>query len=190
MDENELYHHGVKGQKWGVRRTAAQLGHKPTTKKKKVSKGEEFMNRLSTARKNRTANQLKKEKQRTRQAEQERKLEEQKQATKKAKEQLKASRKVERKPKTSKRVSEMSEEELKARINRLQLEKQYKDLVSQVNPQKKSKGKQFLADIFTNSARNIGGQTVTYLMGTGMNKVMEKAFKDPRAINPKKGQKD
>lgn len=25
---NELYHHGIKGQKWGVRRTAAQLGHR------------------------------------------------------------------------------------------------------------------------------------------------------------------
>lgn len=24
----ELYHHGVKGMKWGVRRTPAQLGHK------------------------------------------------------------------------------------------------------------------------------------------------------------------
>lgn len=28
MNEYELYHHGVKGQKWGIRRTAAQLGHR------------------------------------------------------------------------------------------------------------------------------------------------------------------
>lgn len=28
---NELYHHGIKGMKWGVRRTDAQLGH-PTGK--------------------------------------------------------------------------------------------------------------------------------------------------------------
>ena len=28
MTDYELYHHGVKGQKWGVRRTAAQLGHR------------------------------------------------------------------------------------------------------------------------------------------------------------------
>ena len=36
MDE-ELYHYGVKGQKWGVRRSPAQLGHKTGTKKKKKS---------------------------------------------------------------------------------------------------------------------------------------------------------
>lgn len=28
MTDYELYHHGVKGQKWGIIRTAAQLGHR------------------------------------------------------------------------------------------------------------------------------------------------------------------
>ena len=30
-----LYHHGIKGMKWGVRRTPAQLGHKTSSKKRK-----------------------------------------------------------------------------------------------------------------------------------------------------------
>lgn len=30
---NEIYHHGIKGMKWGVRRTPAQLGHKPAKTK-------------------------------------------------------------------------------------------------------------------------------------------------------------
>ena len=33
---NELRHHGVKGMKWGVRRTPAQLGHPTATKKRKT----------------------------------------------------------------------------------------------------------------------------------------------------------
>lgn len=33
----ELEHHGIKGMKWGVRRTPAQLGHQPDKKKKKTS---------------------------------------------------------------------------------------------------------------------------------------------------------
>ena len=43
-DDNELMHYGVKGMKWGVRRTAAQLGHYLSSKGKKV------MDRLRTRR--------------------------------------------------------------------------------------------------------------------------------------------
>lgn len=38
MTEYELYHHGVKGQKWGIRRTAAQLGHRVAKAGKAVGK--------------------------------------------------------------------------------------------------------------------------------------------------------
>lgn len=34
----DLYHHGIKGMKWGVRRTPAQLGHKVDKLKKKNQK--------------------------------------------------------------------------------------------------------------------------------------------------------
>lgn len=33
----ELYHYGVKGMKWGIRRTPAQLGHKPYTEKRECA---------------------------------------------------------------------------------------------------------------------------------------------------------
>lgn len=38
MTNYELYHHGIKGQKWGVRRTAAQLGHRVAGAAKTTSK--------------------------------------------------------------------------------------------------------------------------------------------------------
>ena len=36
QQEEELMHYGVKGQKWGVRRTPEQLGHKPVNSTKKL----------------------------------------------------------------------------------------------------------------------------------------------------------
>ena len=36
MNQDELYHYGVKGMKWGVRRTPAQLGHKVKSATKKI----------------------------------------------------------------------------------------------------------------------------------------------------------
>lgn len=38
--EDELEHHGVKGQRWGVIRSPEQLGHKPKAKRKKSASGQ------------------------------------------------------------------------------------------------------------------------------------------------------
>lgn len=38
MSEYELYHHGIKGMKWGIRRTKKQLGHKVSKGFKKLKK--------------------------------------------------------------------------------------------------------------------------------------------------------
>ena len=32
IHDGEIYHHGIKGQKWGVRRTKEQLGYKNKSK--------------------------------------------------------------------------------------------------------------------------------------------------------------
>lgn len=50
MSEYELYHHGVKGQKWGVRRTAAQLGNRikakrDANKKERYKRAEDVINK-------------------------------------------------------------------------------------------------------------------------------------------------
>lgn len=123
MNNNELYHHGVLGMKWGVRRKRNSSNVETEKPKKKT-------------------------------------------------------------------LSEMSDDELKSKLNRLQMEKQYKDLVSQLNPQQESKAKAFVKRVLERSGENIATQTTTYVMGKTVNNFLEKIYNDPNAINPKKGQKD
>ena len=94
-DDNELYHHGVKGMKWGVRRTPAQLGHDTgridlQKTKKKVDAAGTIVNETRNI--NNTAS---------------------KKAQKKAQKQKLSEAKI------------MSDQELRDRVNRLNMEQQY-----------------------------------------------------------------
>lgn len=157
MDPNELYHYGIKGMKWGVRRTKNQLGHgsaassrrkKNNSKSEVVAKGRKAVSNFS-----------------------------EKQKTKK---------RITEKKKT---VLDMSDDELRERISRLQLEKQYSDLMRSSKPQV-SKGKQFVTSVLETSGKNIATQATTYMMGKAVNKAFADVFNDPAIVNPKKGQKD
>lgn len=92
---NELYHHGIKGMKWGVRRTAAQLGH-PTGKidlqktKKRVEAAGTIVNESQNINKKVSSKK-------------QRKMQKQQVQTAKA----------------------MSDKELRGRVNRLNMEQQY-----------------------------------------------------------------
>lgn len=87
-------------------------------------------------------------------------------------------------------ISKMTDDELRSRISRLRMEKDYRELTVTKNQKRAEKGKKFVEDVLTNSAKNIATQTVTYLMGKGVNKALGKMFDDPNVVNPKKGQKD
>lgn len=152
MNNNELMHHGIKGMRWGVRRTQAQLGHKPTSSSKSASSKSDS-SKLSKHKRLRK-NELKTA------------------APKK------------------KKLSEMSEEEINKKIERMRLEKTYKQLISELNPQKASKGKQFVLRVLEKSGENIATQLATYVFGTTVNNVASKFVEDEKIVNPKKGQKD
>lgn len=92
-NNNELYHHGIKGMKWGVRRTDAQLGHEPVNlqkTKKRVEAAGTIVNETRNI--NNTA-----------------------------------SKKVQKKAQKQKlsEAKTMSDQELRERVNRLNMEQQY-----------------------------------------------------------------
>lgn len=85
-------------------------------------------------------------------------------------------------------LSEISSEELQKKINRIQLEKQYRDLTTK--PKTVSKGRQILNNILESSSKNIGTQLTTYWMGNMVNSVAKALGSEVDIVNPKKGQKD
>ena len=100
------------------------------------------------------------------------------------------------KPK-SKSISEMTDDEIKAKIERLRLEQTLSQLMPKEPPPKESELKKLAKKVglgvLEKSVDNIGTQGLTYLLGTAVNKAVNK--RDAKGelveiVNPRKGQKD
>ena len=57
-------------------------------------------------------------------------------------------------------ISKMSDDELRSRINRMQLEEQYKQYLAKANPKKKSKVKEVMSKLVENAAMTVGNKAV------------------------------
>lgn len=161
MESNDvLQHYGILGMKWGVRRNRDAGGDGGN---KRVSR---------KVRKQREAN-LKKARE-TREANKQLQLK---------KEKILRSGKAKE---VYKNRHLFTNEELKRAIDRFDLE----ESIKKVDDKRTSRGRKMVYDILEGSAKNVGQQTITYFMGTGVNKVFADIMNDPNIINPKKGQKD
>ena len=134
MAENELYHYGILGMKWGIRRTPEQLAR--ARGKTKSSSSTEDTDSKNT-KTNTSSNTSKK-----------------------------------------KSLSEMSDDELKRTVTRLQLESTYKKL----NPEKVSAGKKFIdtvtkqvvGPVLLEASKNAIRPYVEDAMKSALNKALKK----------------
>ena len=129
--DNELYHHGVKGMKWGVRKTPVRSSSGATRKRK--SNTLSLFKKKKTTRKVSSANSS---------------------------------------PAQTKSIKDMSDDELRKRIERVRLEQQYQ----QLNPKTVSRGQRIAKRIMNNvivpAAEDVGKQVVKSIMVNGVNKAL------------------
>jgi hypothetical protein len=133
-----IEHHGIKGMKWGVRRTDAQLGNVATRIRSGVKRTEAQLHQLKL----RVNGVIKK-----------------------------ANARMAKNAASHKKVSDMTDDELRQRIARLNMEKQYRDVDAYLNPQKKSVVKKLLGE----AAENLGRKT----LNAAVDKLVGKIFKTP-----------
>lgn len=115
---NELYHHGIKGQKWGVRRTLEQLGHYARKAKEVYTK------------------KVTEHKEKKRQSE------------------------IKKHPVARKSIEQMTDSELQKVIDRMNLEKKYRDAYQEMHPDKLVAAKKIVGDLAGRAAKGVGMKVV------------------------------
>lgn len=83
-----------------------------------------------------------------------------------------------------KKTNELTNDELAARIRRMELEQRYSQLTSQTNVKQVSAGRKFVNDVLYQSGKQVATQLATYAIGTAVNKAL-----GSKVINVKEAQK-
>lgn len=162
MENNELKHYGVLGMKWGIRRTEAQLG-RATKRVERLKAKKKKLDKLTRAK-----NKLNK------MMEEEEKLKTSLKKPKKDKPEKEPKPEKVKPEKKHKKLSEMSDEELNARINRIRMEQTYREMTA--DKTKKAKlfnGQNFVNKLSEQVVTDLGVQTVKYFGAKAINKLLK-----------------
>lgn len=177
MVNNELQHHGVKGQKWGIRRFQNSDGTLTSAGKKRYS-ASDAVNAIKEYRKSKIKKkQLKKAR--------EAKAEKQAAAEQRAKDLKEGKIKI----------KDMTDDEIKARTARLQMEKTLRDLENETSSAAKSKAKRFINKFSDSTLDKVADNVMADLVAQSLKAVAsdainKNAFKGDNRVfdnNKKKG---
>lgn len=131
MENSQLYHHGILGMKWGVRRFQNKDGSLTSAGKRHLEQNSKAKQGNNKKKKGHTTNK-------------------------------------------GKSINELSDDELRKRINRLELEKRYEALSKKEQKAKMFDGKRFVTQVLENSGKVVATQLSTYVIGNMVNKVAQK----------------
>lgn len=143
MTSNELYHHGIKGMKWGVRRYQNKDGTLTKAGRKKMAKLDKEYSKLIGQKCNTE------------------------------------SPNTSSSPTKKKKLSEMTDDEIRARINRINLEKQYTDLLK--NPdsvEKQDEGEGFIKTVRSDVLKPVAIDLGRQALKSGGVKILNSFVKD------------
>lgn len=158
MDNNVLTHHGIKGMRWGVRRTEKQLararGENPDKKNAASTQAKAASTSSSTSTSAKGSS---------------------KKATDNDEEDRISTKALKDRNERLKLENEyknmlMNDDDLQQRVNRLKLEKEYKQLTAK----EKSTGRKLVEDVLTTSTKAVATAFVTKALTNLVNKVMTK----------------
>lgn len=157
----ELWHHGIMGMKWGIRRYQNPDGSLTTAGKIRYGN----KNRLEASVNKKAAKLQRKYNDLTGKS-----IRQNNAAKDKIEEEAR------KKDSKSKSISEMSSEELQAAINRINLEKTYLQAMESVNPRKVSRGQKFI-DSFKDQAVNSISKGAAEALGDVVKGALTKSLK-------------